>query len=363
MNQHLQNLWLGLSGTTVGLYCTLQRCFIAFGILSPVCFFIDAPFGKFTAKSNLFTMNGSLGWFLMEIVSPLAFVLSLPLGQSSAFPSSTNYLSMISTTIRCLPLARKILAALFLLHYLNRSTISTLQNPSRARMNLLVPLSAVIFNVMNGTTMGMWIGGGYSPSSRDLQGGRGLREGSKYQVLFVVGVLMWFMGFCSNIYHDQVLYDLKREKLKLKTESAKPLDPKARSSVSPRSEGLYRDPKTRYSIPPRSKGLYRYISHPSYSSEWFEWLGFLLASISLSTAPFPPIPLHFSSSSPSLTAALSTMTPFREWYLQPPALFLWQEIGVMLPRARAGHKWYEKTFGKKEWQEKGQRWVIIPRVY
>ncbi|GAA5949774.1 hypothetical protein JCM3765_007684 [Sporobolomyces pararoseus] len=291
-------------------------------------------------------MNGSLGWFLMEIVSPLAFLLSLPLGQYSSFPSSTDYPSEIWTTFKSLPSARQILASLFLLHYLNRSTISTLQNPSRARMNLLVPLSAIVFNIMNGTTMGMWIGGGYSPSTRDSQGG-GLREGVGYQALFVVGVAMWSIGFCSNIYHDKVLYDLKREKLKLKQESAQPLDP-----------------KTRYSIPPRSKGLYRYVSHGSYSSEWFEWLGFLLATISLSTAPFPPIPLHFSSSSSSSSStAVSMITPFREWYLQPPALFLWQEIGVMLPRARAGHQWYEKTFGKKEWQEKGQRWVVIPGVY
>jgi len=277
----------------------------------------------------------------MEIVSPIAFFLSLPLGQypSITISSSPSY---YFDYIRSLPLARQILVLFFLVHYLNRSIISTFVNPSRARMNVLVPISAIVFNVMNGSTMGMWIGGGCTPQSCKGDG-FGLRDGFYYQALFVIGAIAWIVGLWSNIYHDQILYDLKRDKMKKQK--------KDNSSTSSQ------EPKHRYSIPQR--GLYRYISHPSYSSEWFEWLGFLLCTLSLSSSPFPPTPLQFTS---SLKSIYSPLVPLEGWWLQPPALFLWQEIGVMLPRARAGHEWYEKTFGK-EWEEKGAKWVVIPGVY
>lgn len=277
----------------------------------------------------------------MEIVSPLAFLASLPLGQSPNFPSISSYLSTIVSTFQSLPLARQILVTLFVIHYLNRSTISTLLNPSRARMNISVPISAIFFNIMNGSTMGTYTGGGYPILSKNLNSLQvGLREGMGPRILFSIGISLWLIGFISNIYHDQVLYDLKRDKL-VRLESKK---------------GSSLEPTERYSIPPRSKGLYRYVSHPSYSSEWLEWFGYLLCTLSLSTPPFPP-PCR-SGGSESLP-----LVPFVEWYLEPPALFLWQEIGVMLPRARSGHRWYEKTFGEKEWKAKGQKWVVIPGVY
>lgn len=286
-------------------------------------------------------MNGSVGWLLMEIVSPIAFFLSLPLGQSSSLTISTSP-SYYLDYIRSLPLARQILVLFFLVHYLNRSIISTFVNPSRARMNLLVPISAVVFNVMNGSTMGMWVGGGCTRQSCKGDG-FGLEDGILFRVLFGMGAILWIAGLSSNIYHDHILYDLKRDKMMQQLSS--------KTTTS-------QDPKTRYSIP--SAGLYAYISHPSYSSEWFEWLGYLLCTLSLTSSPFPPTPLDFNSS--SLTSIYSPLVPLEGWWLQPPALFLWQEIGVMLPRARAGHKWYEKTFGE-EWEKKGAKWVVIPGVY
>jgi hypothetical protein len=39
---HLDDLWKGLTGNAgaIGWYSVLERLFVAFGILSPVCFFI-----------------------------------------------------------------------------------------------------------------------------------------------------------------------------------------------------------------------------------------------------------------------------------------------------------------------------------
>ncbi|GAA5923305.1 uncharacterized protein JCM15063_003603 [Sporobolomyces koalae] len=269
----------------------------------------------------------------MEIVSPIAFVLSLPLARAFAAPRTPlEYLATVVEGFNSLPVARKCLVGFFVGHYANRAVVSTWQNPSRARMNILVPLSAIVFNIMNGSTMGTWVGAGPSSSRSGLEPGR--------LGLFLVGSLMWFIGFSSNIYHDHVLYALKRDKLA--------------QTASRKKKQAGNDPKDRYSIP--RAGLYRYMSHPSYSCEWFEWLGFLICALSLShTTPFPV-------ASKIVSPHWMPLVPLAGWYLQPPALFLWQEIALMLPRARAGHRWYEKTFGE-QWHREGAKWVVLPGLY
>ena len=49
------------------------------------------------------------------------------------------------------------LAALFLTHYLNRALISPLRTPSRSNSHLIVVLSAVVFNILNGSLLGAYL--------------------------------------------------------------------------------------------------------------------------------------------------------------------------------------------------------------
>ncbi|GAA5847811.1 hypothetical protein JCM3766R1_003211 [Sporobolomyces carnicolor] len=278
----------------------------------------------------------------MEIVSPIAFLASLPLAQTPTFPShASGYVAAIRKAFAALPLARQILVAGFVVHYFNRSVVSTLQNPSRARMNILVPVSAVVFNIMNGSTMGIYVAASSSSAT-------GLKSGNEYRALFIAGMAMWLVGFCSNIYHDRVLYALKRDK-----KNRRDLAKDARANDRD-------DPKHRYSIPPRDKGLYRYVSHPSYLSEWLEWLGYLVATWALEGTSSP---LSSPKTPTAITGGKLALAPLTAWYLVPPALFLWQEIGVMLPRARSGHAWYERTFGRDVWRNQGQRWIVVPGLY
>ncbi|GAA5878938.1 hypothetical protein JCM1840_000846 [Sporobolomyces johnsonii] len=351
-------IWAGLKGQygTLGFYSAVQRCFIAFGLLgSPASFVIDAPFGRFVNSS--WTVNGSLGWLLMELVSPLSFLYFLSLPPS---PSPSSFLvpspTRILDTLRTLPRARTFLVALFLIHYCNRSIVSTVRNPSRARMNIAVPFSAALFNLANGCLIGMWIGGGAAGASGAVAQNLGLRNDGSAKVLFSAGAVLWLAGFLSNIYHDEVLYALKRSKMR--SAAARP-----KTAGSPSL-------KDRYAIP--TAGLYRFVSHPSYTSEWFEWLGFLLCTLALAPAPFPPparstssltrLLSFFRPSRPSLVSIPNPLVPLQQWYAQPPALFLWQEVAVMLPRARSGHRWYKRTFGQ-EWENKGARWAVLPGVY
>ncbi|BGP21271.1 3-oxo-5-alpha-steroid 4-dehydrogenase 1 [Rhodotorula toruloides] len=344
---YLTYLVEGLQGQygTVGLYAAVQRLFVGFGFVGgPGSCLVDAPFGKFGTWKR-FAVHGDIGWMLMEIVSPVAFLygLSLPLNtSSSSFLSFSPF--RIASAFRALPFARQVLAGCYLVHYANRSVVSSIRNPGRARMNIIIPLLSALFNLANGGTIGVWIAGGI-PQTGKAMANAGMREAGWAKPLFLLGAVMWAGGLCSNIHHDEILYNIKRSK------QAKEKEGKGKESSSS---------KDRYSIP--QGGLYRFVSHPSYSSEWFEWLGFLLATLALAPAPFPPTPISSFFPSLSLKALPNPLKPLKGWYLQPPALFLWQEIGAMLPRARSGHAWYRKTFGK-EWEEKGAKWVVVPGVY
>lgn len=373
----VSELALGLRGHygSIGLYGAVQRLFVAFGCLAfpgsaligtltipcppalpadlPTSPFADAPFGRFGSWGKSLTVNGNWGWFIMEAFSPLTFLYALAIPPSVSPLHSVPPLSpsrILSALFNLSP-ARQLLAALYLVHYAHRSVIGTLRNPGRAPMHIVIPVLSALFNIANGGTIGMWLAGGGETAA---QGGRGLLEGKS--VIFLVGVGMWALGFVGNIYHDEVLYSIKREK---QAERARKQVPSGKESAGPPS------PSERYAIP--RGGLYRVLSHPSYACEWFEWLGFLLSTTCLIPAPFPPL----SASSPYLVSLLSraqmaalprSLQPLSQGYLQPPALFLLQEVAAMLPRARSGHAWYRRTFGK-EWEETGPIWIVIPGVY
>ncbi|KAG8830788.1 hypothetical protein FRC17_004246 [Serendipita sp. 399] len=99
--------------------------------------------------------------------------------------------------------------------------------------------------------------------------------------LFVLGITMFLAGFISNIFHDEILYNLRR-------------------TPPPTPDG-----KPHYAIP--HGGLYRYISYPNYFSEWIEFTGFAIAA------------------SP-------------HWEYTAPWQFVVAEIMVMAPRAYKGHQ-------------------------
>jgi len=236
----------------------------------------------------------------------------------------------------------KILAGMYLVHYANRSIISTLRNPiSRSQMHLIVPFSAVVFNLLNGYLMGSWLGGRTSPLTA-IYGA--VPEAALGKPIFWLGIAMWVAGFIGNIISDEILYNLRK--------------PSKDGSVKPQ-----------YSIPhgflyDRPFGG---ISFPAYFCEWVEWLGFAIATCSHSPAPaFPK--LHVSALNATALGQAAKM--FGEsslnfyllkpsTYACPPFLFFYAEIGTMLPRALRGQEWYQQKF-KEDFPK--ERKTIIPGV-
>ena len=257
------------------MYDQLRKYFALLGLLvSPISFFINAPFGRFTLKNqnNAFLINGKIAWILMESAAPISFFLF-----------SVN--------------ASGLLPRLYLAHYLNRAFISPLRTPSRSKSHLIVPLAAIAFNLTNAYLLASFF--------------NDLSRPTRPPALFYTGILLWFIGFAGNIWHDEVLLNLRRSS----------------------KHNLYAIPHG---------GLYALISFPNYLCEWIEWFGFALAASPV-PIPFSPAPVshHWA---PALT---------------PPWIFFFNEILLMLPRAYRGHQWYKQRFGDSYPKD---RKAIIPFI-
>jgi 3-oxo-5-alpha-steroid 4-dehydrogenase 1 len=113
---------------------------------------------------------------------------------------------------------------------------------------------------------------------------------------------MWTAGFLSNVYHDTLLFQLRKKN----------------------NVVINKGEKTKkYFIP--HGGLFEFISCPNYFSETMEWLGFATAT---------------SSSIPAF-------------------IFVAATAANLFPRAWRTHKWYKKEF--KDYPT--SRKAVIPFIY
>jgi len=279
------------------------RIYAYFPVISALLFFIDAPHGRFHPsntepeittgwlkslwKSTNMTVNGQWGWIIMELPAPIVFC--------GVFWNETHTKRQMISDFRS---PSSLLAGLYVMHYINRALISPLRTTSRSPSHLAVFVMAILFNILNASLIGEYIGA-LNNAPDPLIGTL------PHLPAFLSGLFLFVAGFISNVWHDEVLLRLR----------------KTRDSSS----------QGRYKIP--HGGLYRFISFPNYLSEWLEWTGYAIATTSLATLVSP-----------------SYIKPYglglRGWYT-PPWMFVAAEIAVMLPRAIRGHHWYLTRFGEK----------------
>ncbi|KAG9312124.1 3-oxo-5-alpha-steroid 4-dehydrogenase-domain-containing protein [Chiua virens] len=272
----------------------------------PVQFFVNAPFGRFMPSTDsIFLVDGIRSWILMEIVSPIAFVYALvktPLATSQA-------------DVQPLGSAQLLLAGLFLIHYANRAILSPLRTPSRSKSHISIPLCGTFFNIVNGTLLGTYL--------RSRTAFTFLADAPS-RSLFWAGTALWAVGFFGNVLHDEILLNIRR-------------NAKAKGKGKAKSDDDSRGSKREhYGIP--HGYLYTYISYPNYFCEWVEWFGFAIAAA--------PLPLMTS-----LGALVSSV--------QPPWIFVFSEVCLMIARAYKGHQWYLRNFPDYPRDRK----VVIPFVF
>ncbi|KAI9462770.1 hypothetical protein BJY52DRAFT_1352457 [Lactarius psammicola] len=286
------------------LYSVTRQWFlIGFALLGPVTFGYDAPFGKFATPDSVLSIDGVKSWIVMELVSPLAFLLTTYL-----HPFSPTPLPLPSLARRALDTSPQfILVALYLVHYLNRTLISPLRTPSRSNSHLVVVSAAVAFNAPNGFPSRRLP---HVRLDRILPGRR--------------PILYALLGGHRALGGRAIAKGKARELLDDDGDRKKAQRP-------------------HYAIP--HGGLYSLVSFPNYLCEWVEWFGFALAA-----GPFPEFAL-FPSAKALLAAAGSAqfaeagqlLVPFVD-SVSPPWVFLFVEITTMVPRAVRGHRWYHERF-------------------
>ncbi len=187
---------------------------------------VRAPYGRYARQGWGPTVGHRQGWMLMEV--PAVFVFP------AVLLGGANEASLVS--------------ALFILawevHYVHRAFVFPLRmGPSRKQMPLLIVLSAVVFNVVNGYLNGVYLGSlSASYPMSWLQDPR-----------FIAGAIVFVAGLTLNLYSDTVLLQLRKN-----------------------GDG--------YGVP--EGGPFRLISCPNYLGEIVEWVGFAIMTWSPAAAVF-----------------------------------------------------------------------------
>ncbi len=194
---------------------------------------ITVPYGRHTRSGWGPKISARLGWFIMELPSPVVmFILFL---NGTAEKNVVHYLFLL----------------LWELHYINRTFIFPFRiRGDRKQMTLTVVLMAIFFNIING-----YLNGTYLFSLADRYTLRWL-VGPR----FIIGILIFITGFVINQVSDSILRNL-------------------RSTMENGGNS-----RKRYLIP---RGfLFERISCPNYFGEIIEWLGWAVLTWSHSGFAF-----------------------------------------------------------------------------
>lgn len=205
-------------------YKLLVYAWIALAVITFLAlFFIKQPYGRHTTSSFGMMIDNRLGWVLMEIPSPLLFAYFFLTG--SYAPTPMHYL----------------LFALYLIHYINRSIIFPLRTRTKnKKMPLLIAVSAVFFNLVNGFVNGYYLGNN-AITAEPL-------------ILVGAGFALFIIGFYINNKADHILLNLR-----------------GKDDVG-------------YKIP--QGFLFEKITSPNYFGEIIEWLGYCLMNIHIASISF-----------------------------------------------------------------------------
>jgi len=187
---------------------------------------IAAPYGRYFRESRLPSINNQLAWFGMEVVSPIAFLVVIPYDVLETLSWET-----------VLPIG------LYVLHYTYRSLIFPMKlEISGKKMPLIIFLLAVIFNLINGSANGYYIGYvrflSFPPPV----------------LLVIIGLVLFSLGFILHVMSDHHLIHLRKPG------------------------------ETQYKIP--SGYLFRFVSCPNYFGEIIQWAGFAFIAWNLAAISF-----------------------------------------------------------------------------
>lgn len=208
-------------------YYLIIAGFAAAAVVFITLFFVSAPYGKHARRGWGPMVPNKLAWILMETPPPLFFVLYFFIGSVEINLPVILFFGMWQA------------------HYVHRAFIYpfTIRNGHK-KMPLVVMLMGMAFNIGNAYVNGRYLftfSGGYPDTW--LKDPR-----------FIIGLILFVVGFIINRWADSVLRGLRR-----------------------RGEKGYRIPRG---------GLFNRISCPNYFGEIIEWIGWAVATWSLAGLAF-----------------------------------------------------------------------------
>ncbi len=202
--------WMGLAAVT----------FVAL-------FFVNAPYGRFTRKGWGPRIGSRWGWILMETPVLITFLVLYGLSDRTTNPVLI------------------VLLVFWIAHYVHRSLIYPFRvHSSFPSITVSVMAMGAVFNVGNGYLNGRFL----------FSLGPDLQTAWLYDPRFIVGALLFWVGYALNQHSDKVLI------------------------------GLRAGGETGYKIP--HGGGYRLVSCPNYLGEMVEWGGWALACWNLGALAF-----------------------------------------------------------------------------
>jgi 3-oxo-5-alpha-steroid 4-dehydrogenase 1 len=175
-------------------------------------------------------------------------------------------------------------------------------------IHIVVCLMALSFQLSNATALGGWLAA-YGPVTAAAWSRRSTAT-------LGLGAAVWAAGLAGNIWHDDILRELRRKAAREQAEK------EAKEGAAAKAQGKSVDKV--YLMP--EAGLFRWILYPHYLCEWIEWAGF------------------WAFGGPACIPARS---------------FVVNEVATMWPRARQGYFWYIHRFGK---EKVGSRTAILPGI-
>lgn len=214
---------------TPDFYYTVMGAMIPIGFIVFFALqYIGAGYGALYSKKWGPSIGNRTGWILME------------------FPSFAAMLLLWILSPRNNQTGAVVCAALFLLHYFQRTFIFPLLIRGKNRMPLAIILMGVIFNCINAYLIGGWL---FYMAPVYMYDASWLASPQ-----FIFGTLVFFVGMAINLHSDYIVRHLR-----------KPGD-------------------TRHYIP--KGGMFRFVTSANYLGEFLEWTGFAILTWSLAGVVF-----------------------------------------------------------------------------
>ena len=189
---------------------------------------VKAGYGMMYTRKWGPAVNNRIGWFIMELPAFACMAVLWALSKRGGNPAPC------------------VMAALFELHYFQRTFIFPFLIRGKNKMPWAIIAMGMIFNAINAYMIGGWL---FYLSPVDLYTSDWLLS-----PLFFLGTIIFFIGMGINLYSDHIIRNLRR-----------PGD-------------------TAHYIP--NRGLYKYVASANYFGETVEWIGFAILSWSVAGAVF-----------------------------------------------------------------------------